>query len=108
MKQISIIFYIILFFYTNLYATDQLKFSEWKKNFKILALENNISENTFDTVMSNVRFLPNVIKYDRYQPEFYEDTKTYISKRSSKKKVEKGLEFYNTNLDLINEIEMNG
>ena len=37
--------------------------------------------------MSNVKFLPNVIKYDRYQPEFYEDTKTYISKRTSAKKV---------------------
>ena len=35
--------------------------------------------------MNGVRFLPKVIEYDRYQPEFYEDTKTYISKRSSKK-----------------------
>ena len=43
--------------------------------------------------MKNVTFLPNVIKYDRFQPEFYEDTKTYISKRTSKKKVEKGLNF---------------
>ena len=31
--------------------------------------------------MANVKFLPKVIEYDRYQPEFYEDTKTYISKR---------------------------
>jgi membrane-bound lytic murein transglycosylase B len=43
--------------------------------------------------MSNTKFLPNVIKYDRYQPEFYEDTKTYISKRTSDKKVSKGLIF---------------
>ena len=39
--------------------------------------------------MSNVKFLPNVIKYDRYQPEFYEDTKTYVSKRTSVKKLKK-------------------
>ena len=45
--------------------------------------------------MTNVTYLPNVIKYDRFQPEFYEDTKTYISKRTSKKKVEKGLDFLN-------------
>ena len=55
--------------------------------------------------MSNTKFLPNVIKYDRYQPEFYEDTKTYINKRSSTKKVKKGLNFYSENKDLINQIE---
>ena len=59
------------------------------KNFKKYALQNNISEKTFDLAMSNVKFLPNVIKYDRFQPEFYEDTKTYISKRTSKQKVQK-------------------
>ena len=55
--------------------------------------------------MSNTKFLPNVIKYDRYQPEFYEDTKTYISKRTSDKKVSKGLILYKKNIDLINSIE---
>ena len=47
--------------------------------------------------MSDTKFLSDVIKYDRYQPEFYEDTKTYVSKRSSKKKVKKGLDFYQKN-----------
>ena len=55
--------------------------------------------------MHQVKFLPKVIEYDRYQPEFYEDTKTYISKRSSKKKVTKGINFYKNNSDLINDIE---
>ena len=61
-----------------------------EKNFKSLALKNDISEKTFDTVMSDVKFLPKVIEYDRYQPEFYEDTKTYISKRTSNKRLLKG------------------
>ena len=39
--------------------------------------------------MKILKFLPKVIEYDRYQPEFYEDTKTYISKRTSKKKLKK-------------------
>ena len=30
--------------------------------------------------MANIKFLPDVIKYDRYQPEFYEDTKTIFQK----------------------------
>ena len=76
-----------------------------KKNFKKIALQNDISEETFDTVLANIKFLPNVIKYDRYQPEFYEDTKTYISKRASSKKVSKGISFYKENSKLINTIE---
>ena len=105
MKQINIFFLFLLFFFTNVLADDQIKFLKWKQDFKNLALKNNISESTFDKVMSNVRFLPNVIKYDRYQPEFYEDTKTYISKRTSTKKVKKGITFLNQHTDLINEIE---
>ena len=66
-----------------------------EKSFKTLALSKNISKNTLDLVLSNLRFLPKVIEYDRFQPEFYEDTKTYISKRTSDKKVKKGISFYN-------------
>jgi membrane-bound lytic murein transglycosylase B len=78
---------------------------EWKKKFRITALQNNISEETFDKVMKNTKFLPDVIKYDRFQPEFYEDTKTYISKRTSTKKVSKGINFYKKNIQLINTVE---
>ena len=68
-------------------------------------MENDISEETFDIVMADIKFLPDVIKYDRYQPEFYEDTKTYISKRTSSKKVSKGIDFYKKNINLINTVE---
>ena len=105
MKIISIFFLVFIIPFTQLLADESRQFNEWKKNFRILALENNISENTFDTVMSDVKFLPNVIKYDRYQPEFYEDTKTYITKRTSEKKVQKGTNFYSKNFSLINEVE---
>ena len=43
--------------------------------------------------MSDAKFLPKVIEYDRYQPEFYEDTFTYIKKRSSKRKIKEGLNY---------------
>jgi membrane-bound lytic murein transglycosylase B len=55
--------------------------------------------------MSDVVFLPDVIKYDRFQPEFYEDTKTYISKRTSKQKVSAGIKLYELNKDFINSID---
>ena len=105
MKQISIFFLIFIFFISNTLAATNSEFENWKKKFKVIALKNKISEKTFNLTMSNVKFLPKVIEYDRYQPEFYEDTKTYISKRSSNKKVEKGLNFYNEEAFLINDVE---
>ena len=107
MKQIKIFFFlIILLFFSHTFASED-DFLNWKKNFKNLALEKGISEKTFNMTMKNVKFLPKVIEYDRYQPEFYEDTKTYITKRTSKKKVLKGSKFYKENDKLINEIEKN-
>ena len=85
MKKINYFFFFIFILKSSL-LMNQNDFEKWKKNFKKLALKNDISEKTFDLVMLNVKFLPKVIEYDRYQPEFYEDTKTYISKRTSKKK----------------------
>ena len=55
--------------------------------------------------MTNAKFLPKVIEYDRYQPEFYEDTITYITKRTSSKKITQGLKLYRNNKKLIDSIE---
>ena len=107
MKLIKYFLIIIIFSFNVSYADNDIRFLEWKINFKKTALKNNISEETFDTVLYNIKFLPNVIKYDRYQPESYEDTKTYISKRTSNKKVLIGLKFYKKNFDLIDKIEKN-
>ena len=107
MKLINLIFSLFLFLTANSYSDENINFDKWKKNFKDIALKNGISEKTFDMTMRNVKFLPKVIEYDRFQPEFYEDTKTYISKRTSNKKLKKGLDFYSNNIDLINIIEKN-
>ena len=98
----------IIFLTTIMFSpvfSEEDTFEGWLKDFKVHALENNISEVTFNKTMKNVTFLPNVIKYDRFQPEFYEDTKTYISKRTSKKKVEKGLELFKKNKNFIESVE---
>ena len=105
MKLISYLFIFTFFIFTSSLSDNQTDFLNWKNSFKQIALQNDISEKTFDMTMSNVKFLPDVIKYDRYQPEFYEDTKTYISKRASSKKVSKGISFYKENSKLINTIE---
>jgi membrane-bound lytic murein transglycosylase B len=55
--------------------------------------------------MSEAVFIPKVIEYDRYQPEFYEDTFTYIKKRSSNNKIKQGLKLYKKEKIIIEKIE---
>ena len=105
MKIIKFLLFINLFFLEISYADINTEFETWKKDFKKLALSKNISENTFNLTIKETKYLPNVIKYDRYQPEFYEDTKTYINKRTSTKKLKQGLSLYKKNENLINEVE---
>ena len=106
MKLIKLITIIIIFSISKSYADNLKEFDQWKSNFKEIALAKNISEVTFDKVMSNVKFLPKVIEYDRFQPEFYEDTKTYIGKRTSKQKLIEGITFYNKFDKLIDKVEI--
>ena len=96
---------IVLSFYLPVNADENNSFKVWLKNFKIYALKNNISDATLERTMSDVVFLPKVIKYDRFQPEFYEDTKTYISKRTSKIKVRQGVNLYSKHVNFINSID---
>ena len=105
MKIIRNFIILFLLFTSNTFSANNDSFKEWLDNFKIYALKKDISESTFDMVMSDVVFLPKVIKYDRFQPEFYEDTITYISKRSSNLKVKKGTKLYRSNQNFINSID---
>ena len=91
----KIVFFIIfnVFVFDASYSSEN-DFQSWIKSFKIRAVEAGISEKLLNDIMLDVRFLPKVIEYDRYQPEFYEDTFTYIKKRTSKKKVKDGLKLY--------------
>ena len=101
-KILFIIFFTLIF---SPLSSGELSFETWLKDFKKIALKNNISEKTFEKSMSRVVFLPKVIKYDRFQPEFYEDTKTYISKRTSQQKIKQGKELYIKNSNFINSID---
>ena len=80
-------------------------FNLWIDNFKKKAISSGISKNVVNDVMSNAKFLPKVIEYDRYQPEFYEDTYTYIKKRTNIKKVRKGLALYKKEKLLIDKVD---
>ena len=107
MKIIKNFIIIFLFFTNHVLSENNDSFKKWLNDFRNYALENNISESTFDVVMSDVVFLPKVIKYDRFQPEFYEDTKTYITKRTSDRKVKQGIKLYKSNDNFIDSIDNN-
>ena len=84
-KIIKLVFLFNIIFTSHILSKEQ-NFQDWLSKFKVRAVSDGISKNVVDEVLINARYLPKVIEYDRYQPEFYEDTFTYIKKRSSKKK----------------------
>ena len=103
MKKIKLIIItlVIIINSTILIADD---FNDWKIKFKKRAINEGVSKSTVDSLIDNSKFLSDVIKYDRYQPEFYEDTKTYISKRTSSKKVKLGKIILNKESNIINKV----
>ena len=96
---------IFLFFLTFNQAFGDTGFNEWKIKFKSRAINSGVSEKVVKEIMAEAIFLPKVIEYDRFQPEFYEDTFTYIKKRSSKSKVREGLKIYKKNKNIIEIVE---
>ena len=76
-------------------------FDKWLTEFQSKAISSGISEKVVKDIMSNAKFLPKVIEYDRFQPEFYEDTFTYIKKRSSDRKIREGLKLYKKKRKLL-------
>ena len=103
MKKIKlfIVSILIILNCTTLIADD---FNDWKVKFKKRAIKEGVSKDTVDKLIDRSKFLSDVIKYDRYQPEFYEDTKTYISKRTSSKKVKLGKIILNKENNIINKV----
>jgi len=93
-KLISIYILLIFSFLQSSAFTSNSEFNTWVKKFKTQAVKSGVSKKVVDDVMSNAIFIPKVIEYDRFQPEFYENTFTYIKKRTSKNKVKKGLALY--------------
>jgi len=85
-------------------STDE-DFALWLSEYKTFALKKGVSQKTLDITFKNVKFLEKVIKYDRKQPEFFEDTNTYVNKRATKKRAEEAKKLFKKNKKLFNEVE---
>ena len=107
----KIFLYQLLFFLisSTLYTSEasQKEFDKWLITYKKYALQKGVSQKTIDLAFKDVKFLEKVIGYDRKQPEFYEDTITYISKRANKSRLKKANKLLKQNKKLFNDIENN-
>ena len=95
---------ITVFNLTSVAYTEET-FNDWLKTYKTKALNKGISQNTLDLAFKNVKFLDQVIKYDRKQPEFYEDTITYVNKRSNILRVQTAKKLLKKNKAIFTEVE---
>ena len=80
-------------------------FEIWLLSYKKFALKQGISQKTIDIAFKNVKFLDQVIKYDRKQPEFFEDTKTYVDKRANISRVKIARKLLKENQILFTKVE---
>ena len=110
-KEISFKYYLqimlllFLFGEVSFAANTDDNFEIWLKSYKNYALKKGITQKTLDETFKDVKFLEQVIKYDRKQPEFFEDTNTYVSKRATKQRAKKAADLYKKNINLFNEVE---
>ena len=95
-------FLLISFVHT---ANSSEDFNNWLTSYKKTALKKGVSQETIDVAFKNVKFLKQVIKYDRKQPEFYEDTITYVNKRANILRVQTAKKLFKKNKILFNEVE---
>ena len=104
-KKILIILFIILTCDFAIADSTISAFNNWLISYKDFATKKGISKETLDIAFKDVRYLEQVIKYDRKQPEFFEDTLTYVSKRATDSRAKKAKKLFNKNKKLFNDIE---
>ena len=95
----------ILFINANFTVIAEETFDVWLSSYKKFALEKGVSQDTLNVAFKNVKFLDQVIKYDRKQPEFFEDTITYVSKRANILRANRAKKLLRENINLFNDIE---
>ena len=102
-KKVIIIF--LLTYPQFSFSNVETDFDKWLNKFKISALKEGISEETINKSLKNAKYLEQVIKYDRYQPEFFENTKTYVKKRATRTRTILAKKLLIQNQKLFDEVE---
>ncbi len=95
----------IIFFIFSPNSNSKENFESWLLSYKQFALKEGVSQETLDIAFKNVKFLEQVIRYDRKQPEFFEDTITYVNKRATISRAETAKKLLKKNKVLFTEVE---
>ena len=107
-KIFLIVFLLLLFFLGSSFATvSDADFKIWIESYKKNALNKGVSQQTLDLAFKNVKYLEKVIFYDRKQPEFFEDTVTYVGKRATSSRAKKARDLFKKNKSLFIDVEKN-
>ena len=102
-KSIAIILVLLLSF-QKLNANEQ-QFNKWLTNFKEVAYQKGISKETINSALKDAKYLKNVIVYDNRQPEFFEVTNVYISKRANSRSLNKAKKYYKKYKNIFLKVE---
>ena len=102
---IFFLFFKIFFINTIFIVNAEETFDSWLLSYKKFAFKEGISQETINVAFENVKFLDQVIKYDRKQPEFFEDTITYVNKRANILRAHKAKKLLKKNTNLFIDIE---
>ena len=103
MKLFNLLIFIFFLLLAPLKANED--FNQWLISYKEYAASKGISKKTINIAFKNVIFLEQVIKYDRKQPEFFEDTITYVNKRANKSRAEKASKLLKKHKNLFYKVE---
>ena len=95
----------LIFINTSVSSIANEDFMVWLDSFKKQSQERGISKKTINIAFKNVRFIEKVLIYDRKQPEFYEDTITYVNKRANLTRARMAKKLYKENKSLFIDIE---
>jgi len=104
-KSLFSLLIVIIFSINPIDSNSEETFDSWLTSYKKFVLREGVSKATINLVFKNVKYLEKVIVYDRKQPEFFEDTITYVSKRANSARTNKAKKLFKENSDLFIEVE---
>ena len=103
MKIVFFFSFLIVSF--NVQAFDSEDFSVWLDAFKQEAKTEHISSKTIKSTFKNAKYLPQVIVFDRAQPEFISPFLIYVEKRVTPNQIALGRAMLQQHEALLNQIE---
>lgn len=86
-------------------ATAQNAFSAWQQGFRATALAQGISPALFDAAFQGVSLNEDVIRYDRFQPEFSKPIWEYLDTAVSQSRIREGRQNHRRMRRLLRRVE---